>query len=196
MALKQFLLGFFAATVASLDDTATKVPVVSAVAKTRARKVAFAVGNLIALLFTIVIADFIASTIVGFPYANYVLAGIILLIAFAIRFDILVVREKRFSERKLQRLRAKRHASFMHFLGVGFFVTLVTLIDDTFAYLPLLTGAWTARVYAIGGILLSTLIQLYLLIYFSEVMQKLRYAKELSFYGLLVFAFLIFTGIV
>ncbi len=194
MGLKQFVLGFFAKTVASLDDTATKVPVVAAVAKRRSGKYAFALGNIIALFVTILIAGSVASLIAGFAYTRYVLGAIIVILAITIRYDVFVVREQKFSRGLLRR--AKRRFSFIHLVGIGFLVTLITLIDDTVAYLPLLNGDWGPRLFAVGGIVLSTLIQLFLLIYFSEALQKFRYAKQVSFYGLLIFAVLIFAGVV
>jgi len=196
MAFKHFLLGFFAKTVASLDDTATKIPVMAAVAKRRVEKVAFAVGSFLALIVTLLVAGSLASFIAGFTYARYVLGIIIVLLAFAMRYNVLMVREKKFSRRELLRFRAKHRVKFIQLAGIGFLVTLITLIDDTFAYLPLLADVWSARWYAIGGIILSALIQLYLLVYFAETLQKFRYAKEVSFYGLLIFAALVFAGVV
>jgi hypothetical protein len=194
--MKHFLLGFFAKTVASIDDTATKVPVVAAVAKRRFGKIAFAVGSFIALLATLLIAGSVASLIAGFAYTRYVLGVIILILAVTVRYDIFTVREERFSKWGHARFGARSPERFFYLVSVGFFVTLVTLIDDTFAYLPLLSGPWILRLAAAGGIILSAIIQLYLLIYVSETLQKFRYAKQVSFYGLLIFAVLIFAGVV
>jgi hypothetical protein len=197
MGLKHFILGFFAKTIASLDDTATKVPVVVALAKKRVGKVAFALGSFTALLLTLFVAGEVASFISGFSYTRYVLGAMIVILAVLIRFDVFTVREKKVSAWGRLRARAESlHMRFIRLTGIGFLVTLVTLIDDTFAYLPLLADAWSARWYAIGGIILSALIQLYLLVYFAETLQKFKYAKQVSFYGLLIFAALVFAGFV
>lgn len=197
MGLKHFLLGFFAKTVASLDDTATKIPVIAVVAKTRTGKYAFALGSLVALLLTLLVAGSIASFISGFAFTRYILGAVIIVLAVLIRLDVLTFREEKISAWGRSRAQAEaRHVRFIQLTGIGFLVTLVTLIDDTFAYLPLLNGAWVPRLYAAGGIILSAFIQLFLLIYFAETLQKFRYAKQVSFYGLLAFAALILAGVV
>ena len=195
MGLKAFILGFFAKTVASLDDTVTKVPVVAAVAKRRLCKFAFAFGNLLALLVSLGVAGLLGSLISGFAYTKYILALIIVLLAIAVRFDILVVREKKLDTAFLKWKRPNT-TKLIRLVGIGFVVSLVTLVDDTLAYLPLLSGHGTDGWYAAGGILLSTIAQLFILIYFAEALQKFKYAKQLSFYGLLAFAVLILTGVV
>ncbi len=44
--LKSFLAGFVVKSIASFDDTVTKIPVITSLTQTREGKIAFAVGNL------------------------------------------------------------------------------------------------------------------------------------------------------
>lgn len=196
MFLKHFLLGFFAKTVTSLDDTVTKVPLVAAIAKTTLGKYAFAIGNLCALIVTLAVAGLVAPVVGKFAYMHVVLGVVLVVLAFLIKFDVFTVRERRFGEVRAKRWYRKAHISFLRLMSIGFVVAFVTLIDDTIVFLPLLADAGSLLMYAVGGILISTIIQLAILIYFAKALQKFRYGKELSFYGLLLFAALVFAGVV
>jgi hypothetical protein len=51
MSLKYLLLGFAVKIITGFDDTITHIPVLASVTRTRAGKIAFSIGTLLAIYF-------------------------------------------------------------------------------------------------------------------------------------------------
>ena len=87
MFIKYFIGGFFSKTIASFDDAVTRIPVVAQLTKTRKGRIAFSIGNLLAVTVVIVIAMFFSSLLEKIPYTRTITSLLILLLAGAIYFD-------------------------------------------------------------------------------------------------------------
>lgn len=69
---------------------------------------------------------------------------------------------------------------------LGFIVSILTLIDDTIVFIPALTGDSISKIWASAGIILSTIIQIVLVIIFAEQLKKFKYRKYIAIIGLLI----------
>jgi len=92
MALKYLLLGFFVKIVTGFDDTITHIPILASVTKTRFGKFMFAIGAVFAIIAAIIISMFFATLLQSWPYARFVSAGLIFLLAIAIYGDFFCAR--------------------------------------------------------------------------------------------------------
>lgn len=190
-----FTAGFAVKFIASLDDTITKVPVISHITRTRMGKVAFSIGNLIAVFVVIALAAFLSSLFSGFAYFHLVAGGLILVMAGITLFDLFP--GARPQKRKDWPFRNGIISTerFIMLMGAGFTVSLITLIDDIAAMIPLY-GGHIASVFSVtAGIITATLIQLILVIYFSAFLDHLPRKREIAAAGLVVYGLLVIFGI-
>jgi hypothetical protein len=190
--MKYLLSGFFVKILAGFDDTVTRIPIFAHVAKTKMGKIAFIIGIFIAVSLAIVISFFFGSVIKSIPYSNYISAGLVLLIALSIYFDLFVQRPKEKIEVRLKHIKggiSKRR--FLKVFGIGFITAFATIIDDIFVYSGLFLGPIKTIPFVIGGILLATVLQLSAVVYFSTKLIELKYKKEITVAGLIVLAALL-----
>ena len=190
-----FFAGFFVKLITSLDDTITHIPVVASVAKSRIGKIAFSIGNFLAIVVAIIAAMLFSSFLKHVPYYRYIAAGIVFLLAILIYFDVFVHVPRMQAETKLKKLKiSARH--FTGLLGIGFVASIATVLDDVVAYTPLfLENSW-GRFFTIVGILTATVLEIVLVIYWSERLQRIKYKEEIASAGLIILGFLILFGIV
>ena len=194
--IKFFFLGAFVKLITGFDDTITHVPVIASVTNTRIGKIAFSAGILLAISMAVAIALFFAEILSHFTYYRYISAGIIFLLAALIYFDVFVHRPRTKVEEKL--LKAKRITvqRFTHLIGIGFMASIATVFDDIVAYLPLFLGGGLTAAFAAIGIFAAAILEIFLIICFSEMISKIPYKEKIASAGLVLLGILILTGIV
>jgi len=201
MFLKFFITGFVFKIIASIDDAFTRIPIISALAKSRKGKIAFSIGVFLSLLTALALTLIFSTALDGFAHIKYYAASLIIVIAIAIYFDL-------FSGKKRAKLAHRHHQkiipehkthelpnkNFFKLVGIGFLIAFITVIDDTVVFIPLFLDGWEKTVDIIIGILTATVVQIILVIYFAEKIEKLKYRKEISAIGLIIIAILILFG--
>ncbi len=196
MPFSYLLLGFFVKVIAGLDDTVTHVPILASVTKTKMGKLAFSIGTLLAIIFAILVAVFFAAFLKSFHYYRYIIAALIFALAIAIYFDVFVHKPRTSAEKILLRRKRISAERFMKLVGIGFVASVATVLDDIIAYSPLLIGTMTARSYAIAGILLATIVEVLVIIYFAERISKLKYKEEIASAGLVLLGLMTLFGVI
>lgn len=196
MILKFIALGFFVKVITGFDDTLTNVPILASVTKLRICKVAFSIGTLVAICLAIIISMFFATLLHLFPYYKYIAAGLIFALAAAIHFDVFVHKPRTKAEKKLLKRKKISVERFTKLIGIGFIATFATALDDIIAYSPLFLGEILERAYAITGILAGTILEIILVIYFSEKITRIKYKEEIASIGLVILGILILIGII
>tara|TARA_Y100000310_G_scaffold225672_1_gene227729 strand:- start:21270 stop:21860 length:591 start_codon:yes stop_codon:yes gene_type:complete len=196
MVLKYFVLGFFVKIITGFDDTITHIPLLSAVTKTRMGRIAFSIGSLLAIICAIIVAFFFASLIRDFAFARFITGFLIFGLAAFLYFDgfFTVPREK--VEKKLVKFERISTKRFTKLLIFGFFASLITVIDDVIAYAPLFLSSSISSIGAIVGILLASLIEIYLVIMFSKKIMHIPYKVEIAVAGLVLLGIGTITGII
>jgi hypothetical protein len=194
MVIKYFLSGFFVKILAGFDDTMTRIPIMSYMTKTKKGRIAFACGIFIAVTLVMIFAFLFASVIKAIPYANYISAGLIFLLAMSIQFDLLIQKPKKGIRKKLLRIKKVSIKRFFTLMGFGFITAFITIIDDTIAYSGLFLNTLSNPVPVIAGIFFGTILQLTVIVYFSQKFSKLKYKKEVTVFGLVLLSLLIAMG--
>ncbi len=191
MVIKYFLSGFFVKILAGFDDTMTRIPIMAYMTKTQKGRIAFAFGIFIAVTLVMIFAFLFASVIKAIPYANYISAGLIFLLAMSIQFDLLIQKPKRKITKKLRHAQRVSIKRFFKLIGFGFLTAFITIIDDTIAYSGLFLNTLSNPVPVIAGIFFGTILQLTVIVYFSQKFSKLKYKKEITVFGLVLLSLLI-----
>jgi ABC-type uncharacterized transport system permease subunit len=180
MTLKYFISGFLVKLIAGLDDSMVRIPIAATITRTKKGRFAFAIGILLAITLAIIISFLFGSVIKSIPYSNYILGGLIFLLALSIYFDWFVQKPRKKIDKKLIHLKTISAKRFFKLITIGFFVAFITIIDDTIAYSALFLGPTSNIPYAIGGLFSATFLQLWILIYFSKKVTDLKYKKEIT----------------
>lgn len=191
---KHFVSSFFAKSVASFDDAITRIPVIADVTKTRMGKVAFSIGNILAVGVAIAIAFSVSKVIADFKYARQLTASLIFLLALSVQFDLFSSKKQKPIKERI-RIRKISRQRFLELIGIGFVVSFVTLIDDSIVLTPLFLGDLQSHIVAILGIYASTLFQIVLIIFFAERLSKFKYTKTTAVFGLLALSFVVWFQI-
>jgi len=188
-----FGLGFLVKTIASLDDTFTKVPILLGVTRTRKGKLAFIVGNFIALGVIVAFAEYLSHWMQNGGWFRPAITIFILLLATAIYFDLPAGKQFGIPKTvlKKQHLKTKR---LLKLIGIGFVISFFALIDDALVFVPLFTGTSTETFAAVTGIFASTALQLLIVLISVEWIEKIPHKKLISVGGLILFAALVGTG--
>lgn len=194
--IKYFVAGFFVKVITSLDDTITHIPVIASITKTRIGRIAFSLGNILAVIAAIFVALFFSSVLHEFPYYRFFAAGIVFLLAILIYFDVFVHKPRTEAEKKLLKIKRISAERFTKLLGIGFLASVATVIDDVVAYMPLFLENGWVRLYVAVGIIAATILEIIAVIYFSERIAKLKYKEEIASAGLAVLGFLILFNVV
>jgi hypothetical protein len=194
MSLKYLILGFFVKIITGFDDTITNIPVIASVTRIRLGKIAFSVGILFGIILAIIISIFFAALIRFSAYYRYISAALLFILAAAIHFDIFVHKERTKAEKFVLGCKGF-HIRFTKLIGIGFVASIATGLDDIIAYSPLFLDTFL-RPYAIIGILIATMLEIIVVIYFSEKISKIKYKEEIASIGLVVLGILILSGII
>jgi len=195
MFLKYFVLGFVIKIVASLDDALTRIPIVANLAKKRSGRIAFSIGTLLALAMIIILAILFSAFLSHFPYTRYVSGSLIFLLAIAIYFDIFSQKEAK-AKKELRKIKRSTAKHLLELAGAGFFISLITLIDDSVAFIPLFLTSSTNTLFSVIGIVTATILQIIVIVYFADKIKTLKYKKEISSLGLLLLSVLTFLGLI
>ena len=195
MSLKYFFSGFFVKLIAGLDDSMVRIPVAANITRTKTGRIAFALGTFLAISLAIFFSFLFGSVIKSVPYSNYIAAGLIFLLALSIYMGWFIQKPKKEVEKKLKKIKIISTKRFFKLLGIGFLVAFATIIDDTIAYSALFLGPSSNFPFVIGGIFTATILQLSMLVYFSEKFMKIKKKKEITTIGLIILGLLILTGV-
>lgn len=193
--IEPIISGFFVKAVASFDDTLTRVPIIAELTRRKLGKVAFSIGTLLALTVIILIAIPLSSFLNLIPYTRYVIATLMIILALAVYFEIFFANQDANIQKKFQTKDFSRER-FIKLVGIGFLISFVTLIDDSLVLTSVLIGDGVTKFYAIIGIYLATLVQITLVIFFGDKLNKFKYKKELASLALVFLAILIIAGII
>jgi magnesium-transporting ATPase (P-type) len=195
MSLKYFFSGFFVKAIAGFDDSMVRIPIAANITKTKTGRIAFALGTFFAIAVAILFSFLFGSVVKSVPYSNYISAGLIFLLAFSVYGDWFIRKPKKEVEKKLKKIKRISPMRFFKLLGIGFLVAFATIIDDTIAYSALFLGSSSNFPFVIGGIFTATILQLSILVYFSEKFMKIKKKKEITTIGLIILGLLILTGV-
>lgn len=195
--IKYIIIGVMAKALASFDDVVARLPVIAQLTHSRQGRLAFALGNLLAMTVALGLAWFFSSILAAFPHTHKIVSALVLLLALAVYFDW-------FGKKKPERIKDVKkkikqrisHERFWRLIGLGFIVSIVTLLDDTVVLVSLLIGPVWEQIPVIIGIYISTLIQLGLMVYVAGKISRLKYIKEIAAVGLLVLSILLYLQIV
>lgn len=195
--LKYIIIGAVAKALASFDDVVARLPVIAQLIHTRQGRLAFALGNLLAMTVGLALAWFFSAILAAFPYTHIVVSLLVLLLALAVYFDWFGKKRPERIEQVEQKVkRTISAARFMRLVGIGFIVSLVTLLDDTVVLVSLLIGPVREQIPVIIGIYISTLVQLALMVYAAKKISRLKYIREIASLGLLILSILLFLRII
>lgn len=195
MVLKPLISGFFVKIVTGFDDTITQIPIVGAVTHTKRGRIAFSLGILLAIITAILLSFSFASVIREIPYYKYIAVALILLLAVFVYFDILVHKPREKAKQKLKKIKHISIKRFVKLTIIGFLAAFATVIDDSIAYMPLLAESFITAPYVALGILLATILQIIVIIYFSRKVAKIKYKKEITSLGLVLIAILVLFNV-
>jgi len=189
MFLKYFIGGFLSKTLASFDDVITRIPIIAQLTKTRKGRIAFAIGNLIAITVVVFLAWCFSSLLEQIPHTHIITSILIVILAIAIYFDFFEKRETNIIDKQTQEFAQQvSTAKFFRLMLSGFVISFITLIDDALILIPVLLGPPRTDLYAIMGIYASTILQLIIMVYFAKKIESYKHLKEVAIGGLLILA--------
>ncbi len=194
MSFKYMVLGIFVKIITGLDDTITHIPILASITKKKMGRIAFSIGTLLAIIIAIIFSLFFISFIKQFEYYRYISAILLFLLAIAMYFDVFVHKPRTRVEKGIKkRISIQR---FTTLLGIGFIASIATVIDDVIAYSPLLAVSGISMYYAIAGILLATILEILVVIYFSKKVSKIKYKEEIASLGLVILGIIVLAGVI
>lgn len=194
--LQQVLAGFIVKSIASFDDTLTRIPVLAELTRGKAGKIAFSVGTLLALTVILIVVIFFSALLQAIPYRQYLVAVLIFLLAVSIYLGISSPQKEEKVQRKLLRAQAISNGRFLRLIGIGFVVSLITYLDDMVILVPLFIGDNGSKFFSLIGVYLATLVQIVLVIYFSRQISQIKYRKEIASGALIILSVLVALEIV
>ena len=192
----QIITGFLVKSIASFDDTLTKIPILAHLTKTTPGRIAFSVGSLLALSVILVIAISFSFLFDLIPAREKVLAVLIFLLALAVYFDVFTRREESSIKSTLSDVQQTANTHFSKLVLASFIISFITLIDDALVLIPLFVGNDLSKFLALIGIYLAALAQIFAVLYFSRLLEKMKYKKELAAIALTILAILVWFKII
>jgi hypothetical protein len=196
MVIFQYIFaGFLVKSIASFDDTLTRIPVLAELTKTIKGKIAFSIGTVLALTLILVIAVFF-SFLFDFPFRQQVLAALIVLLGLAVYFELFIPKENSKLHQTFFTHSPISNIHFLKLLTIGFVISFITFIDDALVLIPLFVSGVNKTLLAIIGIYIAAIVQIILVIFFSEQLEKVKHKKEMATGALLILAILVGTGFV
>lgn len=189
MVMKYFTSGFLVKLITGFDDSLTHIPLMTYLTQTKKGKIAFGIGIFMAICLAIIFAVFFSSVLRLIPNYRYIMAGLLVVLALVIGSGVLEKHRKK-KVLKKKRISNKR---FFKLVGFGFVAAFMTVIDDTVAYSSVFLGT-PSIIAVVLGILSATILQIFLIIYFSKKLTKLKFRKELSGLALIILAIAVGLG--
>ncbi|MBD3247877.1 hypothetical protein GF382_01135 [Candidatus Falkowbacteria bacterium] len=197
LAVKYLIAGILAKALASFDDVVTRIPIIAHFTRSRKGRIAFALGNLLAVSVAIVLAWLFSSLLNNLPNTHLITSILIMVLAISIYFDLFGKKRKEKIDSTVVKLNRKiSRARFLKLIAIGFIASLVTLLDDFIVLTPLFLGSFWTSAFAIAGIYLATIVQLIVVIYLSKYLYRLKHVKKMAVFGLLILAILIFFKVI
>ena len=193
--LQQIATGFIVKTIASFDDTLTRIPILAELTKLKSGKIAFSIGTLLALTTILIPVLFFSHILNAIPYRQYFIAILIFILGISVYLELLTPKEEKI-QHKLIQSQATSHVRFLKLISIGFIVSLITYLDDMVVLIPLFLGDNTTRFLSVIGIYLAALLQIIIVIYFSKQLSQIKYKKELASGALMILSLLVGFGIV
>jgi uncharacterized membrane protein YfcA len=195
MFYKYIILGLFTKAIASFDDFLTRIPLLASLTKSRKGKIAFSIGNFLAVLLVIAISIIFAWLLSTFAYTKIISAGLIFILAGLVYFDVFKTKKSSKIEKKV--IKKFSLQKFFQTILAGFIVAFLTLIDDSVVFAGLFVNLdFYLKLAVASGIIIATILQIILVIYFSEKLYKLKYKKEIAILGLLILGILILFNVI
>lgn len=188
------IAGFVINLFTSIDDALTRIPVLSAAARTTTGRLAFSLGNLLAVTAAVLIALALSQFLTELPGGNRTIAVGVVILAVVIYFDLLSFSPPKRVQADIAQSRISP-ARTRKLISLGFVMTFITMVDDMFALAPLFLHGWTTTLAALVGIYLSSLLLVVAVLFFSEKLSMFPYKRQFAFVTLLIFAALLFFGI-
>lgn len=186
--------GFLVKTIASFDDTLTRIPVISYLTKTKKGRIAFSIGTLLALTVILVIALFFSTLLSLIAYTRQITAALIFILAALIYFDVFLIQSTNRLASKFSTIDSSQNLA--RIMKIGFLVSFITLIDDSLVLVPLFLNDNLSKFSSVIGVYLAAILQILVVIYFGERLEKIKYKKELASASLLTLSALVFMGII
>jgi len=197
MLIKYLSLGFAVKTIASFDDFLTRIPIIADLTRTRKGKIAFSLGSLAAVFAVISLAIIFSVILAEFSRARYISASLIFVLAILVYFQVFSARPKTIWERILLKIEQISPQRFFKLIGFGFVISFITLIDDAVVFAGLfLDKDYLIQLWLALGIIIATIAEVILIIYFSEKLDRLKYKKEIAALSLIVLGGLIWRGVI
>ena len=187
--------GFIVKSIASFDDTLTRIPVIIQLTRTKAGRVAFSIGTLLALTAILVLAIFFSFLLDLIPYRRQVVSALIFILALLVYFDVFISASNRQIESKFLPTSLSTK-DFNKLVSIGFVVSFVTYLDDSIVLVPLFFGDHLNKFLAVVGIYLAAIVQILAVIYFGEKLAKIKFKKEIASGALVLLSVLVFIGVV
>lgn len=192
--LKILFASFAVNLFTSIDDALTRIPVLSASARSTSGRIAFSIGNLLAVTVIVGLAYVFSQVLDTLPGGSRTIAVIVLMLAIVVYFDLLTLTPPKRVQGAIiaSEISPQTHRKLM---GLGFIMTFVTMIDDLFALAPFFVDGWQASLFAILGIYASSLLLVFGVLYFSKALYALPHKRLFATGTLLVFAGVLAVGI-
>lgn len=192
MSFLLIIQGFLVKLLTGGDDTLVHIPLLGSLFKRRSCKINFLMGMSFSLIIILSLSLLFAGLLKQIPYTHYISAGLLIILATVVYFDLLKFKPK--LEQKCEQ-EVKSNINFQAFLA-GLVAFFTTAIDDAIIYSSILLKPLKENFFIILGILIAFTIEIIIIFYFSKQISKLKYTKEITTVVLITLAFLIALQII
>ena len=192
MVIQYFLWGMLIKIITGFDDSLTRIPILTYVTKTRKGKISFGIGIFLAMILGVIVALLFSKLLIGIPNYNYFVAGFLIVVAGIIYFEPFKKKEEKAAKKIEKKISNKK---IIKLIVYGFLISVLTLVDDVFAYSVVFLNKDVNFLIPAAGILFAGILQIIIVIYFAKKLNKLKFKKEISAIGLLAVAALVFFKI-
>lgn len=194
MSLLLVIQGFLVKLLTGGDDTLVHVPLLGTLFKTRSCKINFLIGMFFSLALVIIISILFAGLLKRLPYTHYISAVLLVALAVFVYFNSFVFKPRHQLECKVKE-KAKA-GSNIQALFAGFLAFFITAIDDAIIYSSVLLKPLQENLFVILGIVIAFLLEVIIIFYFSKIILKLKYTKEITSVVLIGLAVLVALQII
>ncbi|MFC1801421.1 hypothetical protein ACFLZB_03075 [Nanoarchaeota archaeon] len=182
--------GFLIKLLTGGDDVLVQIPLLGTLFKRRSCKINFLIGTFFSLGTVLVLSILFASLLKKIPYAHYISAGLLVILAILVYFNLLLFKPKFKQQCQVLEEKVKRNIN-LQALAAGFIAFFITAIDDAIIYSSVLLKPLADNLYVIIGILIAFSLEVILIFYFSKHIAKLKYTKQITTLVLLTLAVLV-----
>ncbi|MBT5468157.1 hypothetical protein HOK40_00500 [Candidatus Peregrinibacteria bacterium] len=184
--LSIFILGFIIKVVTGVDDILTRVPVVAAVAKSKAGKIVFSLGAITAVAVATLIAYFLSSFIQDVPAYRYIISGLIFILAVTVYFNVFAHKPASKVAKRVITMQNMSRGRFWELFAIGFAASFITVLDDVIAFTPIFFHDFRLIAFGVAGILTATVCQAALVVYASGFLMKIPHKEKIAAAGLVL----------